>query len=138
MTNVTNWKINRTFDLIQIASKVLSAEIANRQHQKEKAIALLKEAIAIEDKLNYNEPPDWFFSVRHYLGKILLENGKYSEAEKIYLEDLKTLPENGFALIGLYNALQGQRKDAQAASVKKRFDKAWQYADMPISSSSNL
>jgi len=33
-------------------------------------IVLLKEAVVIEDGLNYNEPPDWFFSVRHHLGAV--------------------------------------------------------------------
>ncbi len=138
LKTITIWDINNTDELIQIAVKVLSAEILRRKHQPEKAIELLNEAVATEDKLKYDEPPDWFFSVRHYLGAVLLETAKYSEAEKIYNQDLETYHENGWALMGLFTALQKQNKISEAQNVKFRFDKAWKYADVKISSSSSL
>ncbi len=132
------WGINTTADLMQIAVKVLKAELLEKQGKSNDAIALLKEAVALEDQLNYDEPPDWFFSVRHYLGEELLKAGKFAEAEKVYLEDLKTWKENGWALIGLYTSLQKQNKSAAATAVKTRFDNAWQYADIKITSSTLL
>ncbi len=138
LKKITIWDINNSYDIVGIAVNVLSAEIYQKQKQYEKAIVFFHKAITIEDNLNYDEPPDWFFSVRHHLGKGLLEAGKYAEAEKIFLEDLRTYTENGWALIGLYQALQKQGKEKQAEDVKKRFDKAWQYADINISSSSGL
>lgn len=89
LQHLTVWNINTTADLVQIASFVLSAEIAAKQNQMESSIHWLNEAIKIEDALNYNEPPDWFFSVRHHLGNILLKAGKYPEAENVYRNDLK-------------------------------------------------
>ncbi len=138
LQEITIWDINNTFDLVQIAVNVLSAEIFHERKQYAKAIPLFYDAILIEDELNYNEPPDWFFSVRHHLGQVLLKAGKYAEAEKIYLQDLDTYPENGWALIGLYTTLQKQQRTEEAEAVKKRFDNAWQYADMEISASSAL
>ncbi|HYK76023.1 MAG TPA: tetratricopeptide repeat protein [Daejeonella sp.] len=138
LKELTIWDINSMYDLVQIAVNVLSAEIYHKQKQYDKSIALFHKAIAIEDNLNYNEPPDWFFSVWHSLGAVLLEAGKYADAEKVYLEDLNTYAENGWALAGLYQALQQQGKQNQAKDVKKRFDEAWQYADIKISSSSGL
>lgn len=135
---LTIWNINTSADLVQIAGKVLAAEIASNQKQWQQAITLLEEAIAIEDNLNYNEPPDWLFSVRHHLGAVLLKAGKYSEAEKVYNRDLQTWRNNGWALIGLYNALQLQKKNNEAAATKTRFNKAWQYANVKIGSSSPL
>ena len=35
-------------------------------------------------------------SVRHSLGRVLIEAGQYAEAEKVYREDLKKHKENGF------------------------------------------
>ncbi len=135
---VTVWDINSAYDIVQIAVHVLSAEIHHKQQRYAQAIPLFYAAISAEDELNYNEPPDWFFSVRHQLGQTLLEAGRYAEAERIYREDLKNHPENGWALIGLHAALQQQRRTDEAAFAKKRFDKAWQHADVVISSSSCL
>ncbi len=105
LQHLTVWDINTTADLVQIAEKILAAEIASKQNQFDVSIALLKEAVEIEDKLNYNEPPDWFFSVRHHLGAAMIRAGKYNEAEKIYRQDLQTWKSNGWALMGLYNSL---------------------------------
>lgn len=135
LKDLTVWNINTTADLVQIAQKVLSAGIAVKQNQVNVSITLLKEAIAIEDNLNYNEPPDWFFSVRHYLGDVLQKAEKYSEAEAVYRQDLQKWRKNGWALIGLFNALQLQKKDKEAQQVKAEFEKAWQYADIKIASS---
>lgn len=132
LQHLTIWNINNTADLSQIALKILSAEIAAKKNLYNEAILLLKEAIAIEDNLNYNEPPDWFFSVRHHLGKILLQAGKPAEAEEIYRQDLKTWKNNGWALMGLYKSLAMQKKNKEAQVVKTAFDKAWQSADIKL------
>ncbi|MGC4235092.1 MAG: hypothetical protein QM594_19135 [Niabella sp.] len=138
LKDLTIWEINSTADLVQIAIKVLAAEIAFQQHQPDQSASLLREAVAIEDNLNYNEPPDWFFSVRHHLGAVLLKAGKYNEAETVYREDLQAWRRNGWGLIGLYNALTKQNKTGEAQKVKAAFDEAWQYADVKITSSSSI
>jgi len=132
LKTMTIWNINNMQDIVQIAVHVLCGELYKNKKEYSKAYSEYHKAIAIEDNLNYNEPPDWFFSVRHHLGRALLEAGSYAEAEKIYRQDLDTWKENGWALSGLYEALQKQGK-ATAADVKKRFDKAWQYANTDIS-----
>ncbi|TWF40440.1 hypothetical protein FHW36_104122 [Chitinophaga polysaccharea] len=138
LQHLTIWNINTTADLVQIAVKVLSAQIAAKQHQADTSIALLNAAVAIEDNLNYNEPPDWFFSVRHYLGATLLDAGKYRDAEQVYREDLRSWKKNGWALIGLYHSLISQKKNGEAQQVKQTFDDAWRFADVTITSSSNI
>lgn len=138
LRQITIWNINTTADLVQIAAKVLSAGIAVKQGHLDKSISLLEEAVAIEDNLNYNEPPDWFFSIRHHLGAVLLKAGKYGEAEKVYNRDLQTWRRNGWALIGLYNSLAAQKKDSEAQKAKSAFDDSWKYADVKIVSSSSI
>src|SRR5690606_18909572 len=103
-----------------------------------KAESLLEEAVAIEDDLNYNEPPDWFFAVRHHLGAVLLKAGKYEEAVNVYRDDLKIWRKNGWALIGLYNSLVKLGKANEAAEVKAAFEESWQYADLHLVSSSSI
>lgn len=135
LQHLSIWGINTASDLVQIAYKLLSAEMAAQKKQTAAAITFLSEAVAQEDKLNYNEPPDWFFSVRHHLGDVLIKAGKFKEAEKVYREDLNTWKKNGWALIGLYNALTAQQKEAEAQKVKIEFDEAWKYADLKITTS---
>jgi tetratricopeptide (TPR) repeat protein len=129
------WDVNSAHEIISIAALVLESEIASFKKQYDQSVALLQKAVGIEDGLMYQEPPDWFFSVRQSLGHVLVQAGRFAEAEKIYHEDMRTYPENGWALMGLYNALKGQGKTAEADQVKKRFDNAWQYADVKINSS---
>ncbi len=129
---VTIWDINNCHDLIRIARMVLAGEIAQQKGDYEAAIKFLTKAIALEDAQNYNEPPDWFFSVRHYLGPVLLKAGKYAEAEKVYRKDLELFPETGYALFGLHKSLKAQQKDKAAEEILKRFKTAWQWADIEL------
>lgn len=138
LKSLTVWDINTSYDLLQIASNLLSGEIAAYEKQYQLAISMMNKAITLEDQLNYNEPPDWFFSIRHHLGAVYIKAGMFLEAEKVYRDDLQTWRKNGWALRGLYNALNAQEKDENAAKVKKDFDRAWQYADKMIVSSSPL
>lgn len=138
LNELTVWDINTTADLVQIASKVLAAGIAAKEQRWDESVALLNDAVALEDALNYNEPPDWFFSVRHHLGAVLIKAGKFKEAEQVYRDDLRTWRKNGWALIGLYNALTLQKKSAAAESTKAAFDEAWQYSDFALASSSSI
>jgi tetratricopeptide (TPR) repeat protein len=133
--DLTIWGINSLFDLCVIASKTLEAEILAKERKYDASIPMLKEAVAAEDALNYNEPPDWFFSVRHHLGAVLLEAGRYEDAVKVYEEDLKTYRENGWALRGLMNAYERLNDKAGYEKSRARFEEAWKHADMKISSS---
>ena len=129
------WDMNSAHDLVNIAANVLEGEILCYKKLFVEGIEKLNNAIAIEDRLLYTEPPDWFFSVRHTLGHWLVVTGRYPQAEKVYRDDLLTFKENGWALIGLYNSLKGQNKNDEATDVKRRFDKAWQHADIRITTS---
>lgn len=133
--DLTIWGINSVFDLCIIAAKTLEAEIAAKEKKFPAAISLLQEAVKQEDALNYNEPPDWFFSVRHHLGAVLLETGRFKEALKVYEEDLKIYPENGWALRGMMNAFEKLGDKGNYERTKLRFEKAWKNADVNISSS---
>ncbi|MCW9711301.1 hypothetical protein LQ318_00155 [Aliifodinibius salicampi] len=138
LQEVTIWDINTTKELMQIASRVLEGELKAQQDNLDKAIELLNEAVKIEDQLNYNEPPDWFFPVRHNLGSILLKADRPAEAEEVYRQDLKKFPENGWSLYGLWQSLQAQGKKSEADEIKKKFEEAWKYADVKLTESREL
>ena len=89
----------------------------------------------MQDSFNYIEPPQWYYSVRHSLGAVLLRHGQAAEAERVYREDLKKFPENGWALFGLMKALEAQGKSADAKAVEARFRKAWAGSDVTLTAS---
>ncbi len=126
------WDINPATQLAEIAGRVLESEIAWRCKKPVRAEELLLEAISLEDRLRYDEPPDWIFSVRHRLGALLLEMDRPEEAQTIYEEDLVNFPKNGFALNGLWQCLHKQGKLSEAEKIKKEFDRVWAYADTPL------
>jgi len=122
-------------DVLAVAVLVAKAEIARASGQKDEAIAKFNDAIAKEDWLAYDEPADWFVPVRHQLGALLLDTGKAREAEAIYREDLRRHPKNGWALVGLAQALRAQKKDAEAEQIDREFATAWSRADVKLTKS---
>jgi tetratricopeptide (TPR) repeat protein len=135
LAQVTIWGINPASRLLQIAAAVLAGELAAKRGQFDTAIQHLRQAVELEDGLNYDEPPDWSTPVRHSLGAVLLEAGRPEQAEEVYLEDLKRNPENGWSLFGLAKSLQAQGKEEEAAEVQVRLDKAWASADVALAAS---
>ena len=85
--------------------------------------------------MNYNEPPDWFFSVRHNLGAVQLDAGLFEEAIHTYQEDLRRLPKNGWALQGLINAYSGINDLSKLKESEENFNQAWKAADIILNSS---
>lgn len=115
-----------------IASLVLEAEILIGKGEYIEAEQILLEAVELEDSMSYNEPPDWFFSVRHTLGDVYMSMSAYEKAEQVYRQDLKNFPKNGFAMNGLVWSLIHQYKLDEAKPLQKEIDKIWQYADSPL------
>lgn len=130
LKEVKIWNSNATANILDIASNVLSGQLAAKLGQYEVAIAALKQAVKLEDALVYTEPADWYQPTRQALANVLLQAGRSTEAEVIYREDLKIYPENGWSLYGLAESLQAQGKFKDAQVVQKRFREAWKYADV--------
>ena len=116
---------NKAKDIMKIAKDVLGAKIAIAKKDNAGAIAMLHEAVAIQDTLKYGEPPDWFFPVRESLGGALLMSGDAAGAEKVFREDLDRNPRNPRSLWGLHQALVQQKRDYDAGFVQKQFDASW-------------
>jgi tetratricopeptide (TPR) repeat protein len=123
--------LNSSKDLLAVAAAMIDAKLAAARGQTDLAVAGWRKAIAVEDTLAYDEPPAWYFPMRESLGGELLRNGKASEAEVVFREDLKRNPGNGRSLFGLAEALNAQEKDAEAAAVLTQFKQAWARADVP-------
>lgn len=135
LKEITIWDINTVSVLVQIARNVLKAEILAKEFKYSESISLLREAIEIEDGLNYNEPPDWFFSVRHHLGAIQIEAGLYNDAVSTYKEDLLRLPKNGWALHGLKLAYENLNNQDMVKEVELLRKQSWENADIVLTTS---
>ncbi len=113
----------------------LEAEIAVAEGNPEEAIAALQRGIVVQDGTGYIEPPVWYLPTRQVLGGVLLDEGRYAEAEQVFRKNLKLYPRNGWALRGLQLALEGQEREVDAEWVRRGFERAWANADVPLNSS---
>src|SRR5271166_3257964 len=116
---------NKAKDIMKIAKDVLGAKLALAKKDNSGAVVMLREAVAIQDTLKYDEPADWFFPVRESLGAALLMNGDAVGAEKVFREDLDRNPRNPRSLWGLHQALVEQKRDYDAGFIQRQFDASW-------------
>ncbi|MEN8690539.1 MAG: hypothetical protein AB1Z20_10580 [Desulfobacterales bacterium] len=121
--------------LLTIAEEIVLGELAYAEGYTLEGLAHLERAVRLEDGLRYNEPPDWYFPVRHFLGAMLIDSGRPNEAEVVYAADLRKNPGNGYSLFGLRLALEQQGKNEDARAVTKRFERAWTAATHKLTSS---
>lgn len=138
---------NTCRDILEVSRKVLEGELAYQHGRHEEAFELLREAGRLESsppdgKMVYDEPWGFMQPTRHALGALLLEQGRWAEAEKTYREDLGLdssvprpyqHPDNVWALHGLCEALKHQGKDD--LELVRRLALAAARADVPINAS---
>ncbi|WNM57703.1 tetratricopeptide repeat protein [Candidatus Nitrospira allomarina] len=134
VAKLTILDLNNIADILAIAEAVLKGEIAAGHENYEEAVRQLQRAVEFEDGLNYTEPKDWYISSRQVLGAVLLEAGKAGEAERIFREDLRDHPQNGWALFGLEQSLRAQGKTDEAETVLQSFRQVWSDADVILTS----
>ena len=130
------WGNNSCKAILGVVTPMVEGEILVAEGKIDEAAAQLREAIAAEDSLKYDEPPGWLIPVRHSLGAVLMDNGRLAEAEQVYRDDLARLPDNGWSLYGLAESLRMQNKDAkESEAIRAKFKQVWAGADTQITSS---
>jgi tetratricopeptide (TPR) repeat protein len=135
---------NSCLDLLAIAREMLAGELEYRKGNYDAAFAHLRQAIALDDGLPYDEPWGWMQPTRHALGALLLEQGRVEEAEAVYRADLGldgTLarafqhPENLWSLHGYHECLVRLGKHDLARMIGQRLELAKARADVPVHAS---
>ena len=135
---------NTCLDILAIASEMLRGEIEYRKGNHDAAFDHLRQAVALEDGLPYDEPWGWMQPARHALGALMLEQDRVAEAEAVYRADLgldesviraRRHPDNVWGLHGLHECLRRQGKHTQAEMIEPRLKLALARADVPIASS---
>ncbi len=116
-----------------IGAHMIEARIAQHKGDHAAALSHLREAVTVQDAMDYTEPPDWITPMREVLGAALLKAGQPKEAEAAFREDLERNPRNPRSLFGLMNALKAQGRDDDASAVSRQFEKSWEHADTKLS-----
>lgn len=130
--------------ILGVAKEMLAGEIEYHKGNYDTAFKHLRQAVANEDALPYDEPWAWMMPSRHALGALLLEQGHAEEAAAAYEADLgmnntcirsNRHPNNVWALLGLHRCYEKLGKTAEAAMIKPSLDFALARADSEIYSS---
>ena len=135
---------NTCLDILAVAERMLLGELDYRKGDHDAAFAHLRRAVELDDGLPYDEPWAWMQPTRHALGALLMEQGRYGEAEAVYRADLgldATLrrpcqhPDNVWSLHGLHECLVRRGDTVEAPLVGQRLDLAAARCDVPVRSS---
>jgi len=118
--------------LLRIAQSELAARIDAAEGRTDSALAQLHNAVLLQDGLQYDEPPPWYFPTRQALGAQLLAAKRPADAETVFREDLRRYPENGRSLHGLMLALTALNRTDDSVVLRKRFERAWARSDFPL------
>lgn len=124
--------VNWGGDVLAVAAADLRGHLRQARGDATGAIAAFRDAVAAEDRLGYNEPPDWLLPEREQLGVALLSIGNAAAAEAVFRADLVKNVGNPRSLHGLWRSLTAQRKSAAASQAKRDFDAAWRGADVVL------
>jgi tetratricopeptide (TPR) repeat protein len=135
---------NRVVDLLDIAKAMCRGEISYRKGEFEAAFAALRQAVACDDALPYDEPWGWMQPARHALGALLFEQGHLADAETVYREDLglggqlsraTVHPDNVWSLKGLHDCLKARGSVRELPLVRQKLDLALSRADQAVAAS---
>jgi tetratricopeptide (TPR) repeat protein len=135
---------NTCRDILAVAEQMLLGELEYHKGNHDKAFEHLRKSVELDDTLPYDEPWGWMQPTRHALGALLIEQGRYEEAEAVYRADLgldATLsracqhPGNVWSLHGLHECLVHRGETLEAGHVKLQLDQAAARAEVPIRAS---
>jgi tetratricopeptide (TPR) repeat protein len=123
---------NSSRSILAIGALDLQARTARANGNTAAEIGYWRQAVELQDKLNYMEPPQWHYPVREALGGALLRAGDFRGADAVFRKDLELNPRNGRSLFGLLEALKKQGNSVGVEWVQKEFDEAWKHSEGPL------
>ncbi|MDM4018105.1 tetratricopeptide repeat protein [Roseiconus lacunae] len=123
---------NRSRDILEVAEAMVAGEIAYRKGNFDEAFRQLRNAVKLDDAMNYDEPWGWMQPARHALGALLIEQRHYEQAEQVFRADLKKHPRNPWSLNGLAECLMELERNDEATTIRNQFLSAAKQADVTI------
>ena len=135
---------NSVRDILHVGKAMLEGELEYRKQNYELAFDALRLAVERDDKLNFTEPWAWMHPPRHALGALLVQQGRFEEAETVYRTDLgytgdiarcSQHPDNVWALHGLLECVKRSGDSHEARLLRQKLTVALARTDLPITSS---
>ncbi|SFQ08077.1 hypothetical protein [Tranquillimonas alkanivorans] len=135
---------NTCQDILKIAEAMMRGELAYKSGDEEAAFDHLRRSVELDDSLPYDEPWGWMQPTSHALGALLLDAGRFEEAEAVYRADLgldDTLaracqhPANVWSLHGLHECLTRRGENVERLHVQRLLDRALARAEVPVRAS---
>lgn len=112
-------------DLLALAEAVARGRLATARKRYTEAANHYRRAIAIEERLPYQEPSYWYYPVSQSLGAALFQDRRYAEASEAFRAALAQTPNNGWALYGLMRSEAAQGHAPEAAAARQALARAW-------------
>ena len=112
-------------ELLGLAETVAQARLASAFGQRAEAVRLFQQAVTLEQRIPYMEPPFWYYPVEQSLGAALYQAGRYDEARQAFEAALARSPNDGWALYGLAAAETKLGRDAPAAAAQAALKRSW-------------
>lgn len=128
--------------VLKVAEQMLAGEIAYRKaviapgpqvEAFDGAFDKIKAAVVLSENLKYDEPWGWMVPARHALGALMLEQGRFDEAEAVYRDDIAMWKDNVWGLLGLTQVSEKRGTPlADIKDIKAKFTKASKRADVSL------
>ena len=112
-------------DLLNLAETVARARFAADSKRLGQAIRLYRQAVAIEERIPYMEPPYWYYPVHQSLGAALYRAGRFEDARAAFTTALARSPNNGWALFGLAASERALGRRPFALAAQSALDRVW-------------
>ena len=127
------FRIHPAKTLLGTVAAILEGEFQRAAGNAAAEIAAFEQAVRLQDTLLIDDPEPLPLAARHWLAAALVDQRRFADAERVYREDLKRHPHNGWALTGLRRAMQAQGKPTSEVEADLR--SSWARADVRISAS---
>ena len=118
--------------MLSVASMELGAGVTLLKGDTREAEKMYAQAIALERKLGYHEPPLYIRPVAETEAEALLRAKDYAGAKSAFEAALVERPNSGFELFGIARADELAGNAAAAASEYRTFLKEWPSADAKL------
>jgi len=135
---------NPCSEVLKVAEAMMQGELHYKAGRVAEGLDHLRRAVALDDNLLYDEPWGWMQPIRHALGALLMDAGRFDEAEAVYRADLgldETLPRpcrhprNVWSLHGLSECLSRRGESVELLHIRQQLDQAMARAEVPITAS---